>query len=78
MFNCKESIHRLLDFLEGDLTPEEQAALREHFEGCSPCVEFLETYRATPKLCREHLVRKMPDQMAGKLTDFLRTKLSQK
>lgn len=76
MFSCKDSIHLLLDFLDGDMSPEDQRELEEHLAGCPPCVEFVRTYRATPGLCKRALAAKMPDELARKLTDFLRTRTS--
>lgn len=75
MYTCKDSINLLLDFLDGELTPEDTQHLREHLQGCSPCVDFLRTYRATPGLCKRALAQKMPQEMSTKLTDFLRSKI---
>ncbi|HLL52124.1 MAG TPA: zf-HC2 domain-containing protein [Myxococcaceae bacterium] len=75
MFSCKDSIDLLMDFLDGEMTPEEEAHLREHLSGCSPCVDFFKTYRATPGLCKRALVRTMPQELSGKLTEFLRTRI---
>jgi anti-sigma factor RsiW len=75
MYTCKDSINLLLDFLDGELTPEDTQHLREHLQGCSPCVDFLRTYRATPGLCKKALVQKMPQEMSTKLTEFLRSKI---
>ncbi len=52
MYTCKDSINLLLDFLDGEIPPEEAKHLREHLSGCAPCMDFLRTYRATPGLCR--------------------------
>jgi len=75
MYTCKDSINLLLDFLDGELTPEDTQHLREHLQGCSPCVDFLRTYRATPGLCKRALAQKMPQEMSTKLTEFLRSKI---
>jgi anti-sigma factor RsiW len=75
MYTCKDSITLLLDYLDGELTPEDTQHLREHLQGCSPCVDFLRTYRATPGLCKRALAQKMPQEMSTKLTDFLRSKI---
>jgi len=78
MFNCKESIDSLLPFLEGEMSPEDEEHLREHLNGCPPCVEFVRTYRATTPMCRKALVKSMPPDVAGRLRDFLRSKLERK
>lgn len=74
MFSCKESIDVLLDYLDGQMSPEEEKHLQEHLGACPPCVDFLRTYRATPSLCKRALAAKMPEELTRKLTDFLRTK----
>ncbi|GHG94303.1 zf-HC2 domain-containing protein [Comamonas sp. JC664] len=75
MYNCKDSINLLLEYLDGEMSPEDAQHLREHLRGCSPCVEFLRTYRATPGLCKKALVAKMPKEVSQKLTEFLRSKI---
>jgi anti-sigma factor RsiW len=75
MYTCKDSISLLLNFLDGELSSEETQHLREHLQGCAPCVDFLRTYRATPGLCRKALAQKMPQEVSAKLTDFLRARI---
>ena len=75
MFSCKDSVHLLLDFLEGDMSPELARQLEEHLAGCPPCVDFLRTYRETPGLCRKALAAKMPEELSAKLTEFLRARM---
>ena len=75
MYNCKDSINLLMDYLDGDMSPEEAQHLREHLRGCAPCVDFLRTYRATPGLCKRAMAQRMPQEVAEKLTDFLRSKI---
>ncbi|MCI0570483.1 MAG: zf-HC2 domain-containing protein, partial [Myxococcaceae bacterium] len=68
MYTCQDSINLLLDYLDGEMPAEVSAELREHLAGCSPCVEFVESYRATPGICREALKAKMPPEVARRLT----------
>jgi anti-sigma factor RsiW len=75
MYNCKDSINLLLDYLDGELSQDDAQHLREHLQGCAPCVDFLRTYRATPGLCKRALGQAMPQEMATKLTEFLRSKI---
>jgi len=75
MFSCKDSVNLLMDFLDGEMAPEDEAHLKEHLSGCPPCVDFMRTYRATPGLCKRALARKMPSEMSDKLTQFLRAKI---
>ena len=72
---CKDSVELLLEYLDGELTPELREKLEEHLGGCSPCEDFLKSYRATPGLCRKALARDVPREVAAKLTDFLRREM---
>lgn len=75
MFTCKKSVDLLMDYLDGTLPADEEAHLKEHFEACPPCVDFLKTYRATPSLCRRALAKQMPKEVSEKLAAFLRAKM---
>jgi anti-sigma factor RsiW len=72
MTTCKDSIELLQAYLDGELPAEEQLRLESHLGDCTPCEEFLATYRETPKLCREALQQRMPKEIASRLTAFLR------
>jgi anti-sigma factor RsiW len=72
---CKESVELMLEYLDGGLSDDMRAKLREHLGGCTPCEEFLASYRATPGICRKALAKKMPEGLAAKLTEFLRREI---
>lgn len=72
---CRDSIAMMLEYLDGQLTPELREKLEAHFSDCSPCEEFLASYKATPSICRKALANKLPESVAQKLTDFLRVEL---
>ena len=78
MFTCKDSIDSLVHFLDGELSPEDEAHLQEHLGGCPPCVDFVNTYRATSGMCRKALVKSMPPEVGNRLQAFLRAKLAAK
>jgi anti-sigma factor RsiW len=73
---CRESIELMLEYLDGELSADVRARLEEHFGGCSPCEDFLKSYRATPNLCRKALARAMPGAVADRLTEFLRAEMN--
>ena len=75
MFNCKDSIDLLLEYLDGEVSPQVKEHLEQHFQGCTPCEEFLKQYRETGKICREALRAHMPREVADRLTSFLRESL---
>ncbi len=73
--SCKDSLNLLLEYLDGELSADLQAKLDAHFDGCTPCEEFLKSYRATPSLCRKALAAKVPKTITDKLTSFLREEM---
>lgn len=68
---CKECVDLLVDYLEGALPSDREKELDEHFMGCPPCLDFLDQYRASSKLCREAIETEMPGALADKLGEFL-------
>jgi len=72
MHTCRDAIDVLRAYLDGELDPTERQALEQHLGACSPCVEFLETYKKTPGLCKKALEAKMPAGLADSLNAFLR------
>ena len=75
MYTCKDAINLLLDFIDGEIPPEEAKHLREHLSGCAPCIDFLRTYKATPGLCRRALAKQMPQEVSARLTEYLRNRI---
>ena len=75
MKTCKESIDVLLQYLDGEMPPEEAKALESHLDCCAPCVEFLRTYRETSNLCKRALAAKLPESVAAGLQSFLRERM---
>jgi anti-sigma factor RsiW len=50
--SCEELVDLLLDFVGGDLSPEQRAAIEEHLCGCPPCVRHVEEYHLTIRVTR--------------------------
>lgn len=47
MLTCQEMIDYLTAYVEGALSPAEQAAMDRHFAVCPACVNFLDSFRKT-------------------------------
>jgi len=76
LFSCKDCVDVLRAYLDGEMTAEDEAHFKAHLGDCPPCLEFLESYKATPGLCRKALARRMPEELSSKLKSFLREKTS--
>ena len=72
MITCERAVDLLLDFLEGNLSPEVRKGLVKHFDDCPPCVRFVESYKKTTALCQEALRRQAPAEFGERLMRFLR------
>lgn len=77
-YTCREVIDLLAEYCDGALGPAEREALAAHLAACPPCVDFLHTYEATPRLARAALDAKMPAEMKARLADFLAKKLTRR
>ena len=47
---CKECADFLLDYIEGNLPPEQAAAFDEHLQLCPPCIDYMESYKRCIKM----------------------------
>jgi anti-sigma factor RsiW len=45
--NCRECTEFILRYLEGELTPDEQASFALHMSRCPPCERYLRQYKLT-------------------------------
>lgn len=71
--DCGKALQQLFDFLDGELTPERMALVRQHIDGCGHCLEhaeferrFLEALHATRDRCC------CPDTVKSKVLASLR------
>jgi len=51
---CREVFERLSEYLDQELPEGDCERLRQHIEGCAPCVEFIESLKKTIALCHEY------------------------
>ena len=73
MLTCEQVVDLLVDFLEGDVTPETRSALLMHLDHCPPCDDFLKQYRKTSDICREELKASVPSELQARVLAFLRS-----
>jgi anti-sigma factor RsiW len=71
---CASGVELLMDYLEGVLPSDVQAALDRHVAGCPRCAAFVESYRSTPRILREASVMTLPADIETSLQAFLRAR----
>jgi anti-sigma factor RsiW len=69
---CQSGVDLLMDFLEGVLPAEVNAALEAHVAGCERCAAFVASYQATPRIMRDATVSTLPPDVEASLRAFLR------
>lgn len=52
--NCQTLAAHLTDFLEGDLSPDEESAALEHLSTCNACEIVLAETRSVTQLAHDH------------------------
>jgi anti-sigma factor RsiW len=60
---CRQLAETLLEYLCGDLPPEQCDHIRRHLCECPPCAVYLETYELTIKLSRQLPAAPVPPQL---------------
>ena len=70
--SCGSGVELLMDYLEGVLPPEMNAALDAHVAGCERCTAFVASYRETPRILRTATAVEIPADIQQSLRAFLR------
>jgi anti-sigma factor RsiW len=68
---CRELAELLIDFISGELPPEQQKLVQEHLCQCPPCLVYMETYRVTIRLTRKLPCQPLPPALAERLKKAL-------
>jgi mycothiol system anti-sigma-R factor len=68
---CQEAIEKLVEYLDGELTPEGLGRLEAHLEACAPCRAYFATYRRTKELAAKASRVEMPEDLKRRLRALL-------
>jgi len=71
MDNCREVFALLSQYLDRELPPDVCRDIENHLAACPPCIEFVDSLRATVHLSRNYRPEDLPRPMA----DGVRTQL---
>jgi anti-sigma factor RsiW len=75
---CRDVIALLSDYIEGELSPGDAAALERHMVDCPPCERFLRSLETsvewTRRLDNAEVPVEVPTEVMDRLRDFLRTR----
>lgn len=69
---CASGVDLLMDYLEGELSAEQRAAIEAHLADCPRCVAFVASYRETPAILRRATAAKLPADLSRSLLASVR------
>ncbi len=71
---CESAVELLAEYVDGSMEASLRAAFEAHIADCPPCVDFLQTYRATIAVSRKACDVPVPSEVQARLRAFLREK----
>lgn len=72
MMRCQEVVDLLSEYLAGDLSETEVAAIRKHLEGCANCETFFDSLKTTVRLTNKLKCEDIPPAVIDRLQAFLK------
>ena len=73
MSDCQDALHELYGFLDGELTEERKAAIRQHLDECQPCAEPYDFEAELREVVRRKCQEQVPEALMTKVRAALQT-----
>lgn len=67
MSDCKDALHQIYEFLDGELTDAKKAAIQHHLDTCQPCAEPYDFEAELRLIVRKKCVEVVPDSLVEKV-----------
>jgi len=67
MSDCKDALHQLYGFLDGELTEDKRAAIQHHLDSCQPCAEPYDFEAELRLVIRKKCAEAVPDSLMDKI-----------
>jgi mycothiol system anti-sigma-R factor len=65
--DCREALHRVYHFLDGELTSERRDQIARHLDKCSPCVEVFGFETEIRKLVADRCRDQVPEELRTRI-----------
>ncbi|MGO9334020.1 MAG: mycothiol system anti-sigma-R factor [Acidimicrobiales bacterium] len=65
--NCREVLHRVYHFLDGELTPERRDQIARHLDRCSPCLKAFGFENEIRRLVADRCRDQVPDELRTRI-----------
>lgn len=70
--NCDDAIHRLYQFIDGELTPDRRAAIQQHLDACPPCFEAFDFEAELRIVISQRCRDQVPGHLVQRISDAIR------
>lgn len=77
MSDCEESLHQLYHYLDGELTAERRAAIKQHLDACQPCAEPYDFEAELREVIRHKCKEPVPESLVQKVVEALKDATSE-
>jgi mycothiol system anti-sigma-R factor len=67
MSDCKDALHQLYGFLDGELTEDKRAAIQHHLDSCQPCAEPYDFEAELRLVIRKKCAETVPNSLMDKI-----------
>jgi mycothiol system anti-sigma-R factor len=64
---CREALHELYGYLDGELTPERREAIHRHLDQCLPCAEPYDFEAELREVVRRKCQEQVPEGLMAKV-----------
>jgi len=68
---CRDALHELYGYLDGELTDDRRAAIHRHLDQCQPCAEPYDFEAELREVIRRKCQEQVPDSLMAKVRDAL-------
>ena len=65
--DCRETVHRLYHFLDGELTTGRKRQIQEHLDECSPCLRAFDFESELRTLIASHCRDMVPEHLRSRI-----------
>jgi mycothiol system anti-sigma-R factor len=65
--DCRDALHRIYHFLDGELTSNRRVKIEEHLDGCSPCLRMFGFESELRKLVADRCREEVPEGLRARI-----------
>jgi mycothiol system anti-sigma-R factor len=69
--DCRETLHRIYHFLDGELTLERRAEIEVHLNGCSPCLQMFDFEAELRKVIACRCQESVPESLKLRIAEAI-------